>query len=348
MRGSSASLTEGLPPSLGECELHMGDESGTCQHYVAFGRTIASEIPLPMAPIVGVRPGTADVVFRYADPSYRRPEPSGPPEAVLACEHGTVYSARHGSSQGTLLVHRVLGTFLVSADHRKVTVYRATEELDERHIGLFLAGQVATYLVSQLGHAVLHASAVVTPAGATVFLGQHGQGKSTTASVFLRHGAQLLTDDALPFHLDADHVYGVPGPAIMKLSDVSAERALHIVDALPALAQDLPKKLLNLTGRYSMARHPEPVRAVYVLDRRDDTEGCPNVRITQVSASEALATLLNYTSKSMFIGSRDLPSLLRTYARVAQRVPVRKLSFASGFAALDDVRDAILADLSAL
>jgi len=102
----------------------------------------------------------------------------------------------HRGPGGAWIWQRGTATFHIAPDARRVRVY-PEGEADERAIGLGLAGPVLLYIVHKLGRPSLHAGAVVTEHGAVGFLGQQGQGKSTITASFLRHGAALLTDDAL-------------------------------------------------------------------------------------------------------------------------------------------------------
>src|SRR5262249_30087206 len=154
----------------------------------------------------------------------------------------------------------------VAADGTRITVYPAPEA-DERAVALALVSKAATFALHQLGFPSLHASAVSTPAGAVVFLGIGGQGKSTMAAGFLAAGAAWVTDDVLPLHDTPDGVVGTPSLPIMKLWPRSATGALALEEELPGLTDGHPKGLLSLDGRYSFAQAPVRIAGVYVLDR---------------------------------------------------------------------------------
>jgi energy-coupling factor transporter ATP-binding protein EcfA2 len=63
--------------------------------------------------------------------------------------------------------------------------------------------------MGEWGKTVLHASAVVTPVGAIVFIGESGQGKSTLCAAFGQLGFPALTDDCLLLEHYEDSLVGI-------------------------------------------------------------------------------------------------------------------------------------------
>ncbi|MBV9947651.1 MAG: hypothetical protein JOZ69_12430 [Myxococcales bacterium] len=130
------------------------------------------------------------------------------------------------------------------------------------------------------GHLGFHASAVAVDGKAVMFLGESGAGKSTAAAeMCLRHGAQVLADDATLLEVGTDvevlpgdrgHwltresclALGVPGP---KSSEACAKRVLRTrrVDAAPcplrlvvalSMSRDLTSTVARLIGGAAVAR----------------------------------------------------------------------------------------------
>src|SRR6185436_71718 len=112
-----------------------------------------------------------------------------------------------------------------SPDARRVRAY-LEDGVDQQAVGLALVGPVLLFMRHKLGNPSLHASAVLTDHGAAVFLGPSGQGKSSMAASFLRDGAVLLTDDALPLQAREEGIFGLPGVPFMKLWNETAVCAL--------------------------------------------------------------------------------------------------------------------------
>lgn len=310
--------------------------------YEAFGLRIRSEIALPIPPLQADT--CADVTIRRASVGDSLPAAIGQSLAVVTCGHGTVYSSRHTTELGTLIFSHQVGSILIHPDHQTVTVFPADGEVNPEYLGLFLASQVAIFLRSRDRTPVLHCSAIISGDGAAAFLGDQGQGKSSTAASFLHHGATLLTDDALPVDIRDGHVFGVPGPAIMKLWDASVEHALHLDRPLPSLFEGTPKKLFQLDQSFRMADRPTPLKAIYLLDRRDDDDLAP-VEISPLRKADAIGALMRHTSRTLLLIPSEVPALFAAYAKTVQLVAVKRLTYRSGFDRLELLQAAVLEDL---
>jgi hypothetical protein len=315
--------------------------------YSMYGCTVRSAVPLPLAPRPELEGDEPAWVFNRAEPGRPPPDPDGPLVARQRCEHGSVNVAISRGPGGTWFWHRALGTCHVSPDARRVDVYPAPGA-DEALLGLLLAGQVSTFILHRLGYPCLHASAVVVGDGAVAFLGPKGQGKSTMAAAFLRRGATLLTDDALPLEATDSGVFGSPGLAMMKLWPEAAEGTLATGTELPCLAANLEKRLLAIGGRFPFAETAARIRGIYVLDRYDPcAAGRNDCRVRTMGGREGLAALIAQTSAGSFLQPDEVAALLPLYARLAAQAPVRVLSYPSGFEHQAAVHAAVLADLEA-
>jgi hypothetical protein len=315
--------------------------------YSLYGHAVRSDVPLP----VGPRPETAEEgpawVFNLAGPGHVAPEPDGPVVAQQRCDHGAVNVAVHRSPGGIWFRHRSLATCHIVPGGRRVDVYPEPDAPDAL-LGLLLLGQVSTFVLHQLGHPSLHASAVLTERGTVVFLGPKGQGKSTMAAAFLRRGAALVTDDALPLAEDGDGVLALPGVPLVKLWPESARGTLAMAHELPRLAHDLEKRLLTVDGRFSFVDTSTRIRAIYVLDRYDPPAvGAADCRVRALGGRDGLAALIAQTSGGTFLQPAEIGRLLPLYARLAEQAPVRVLSYPSGFEHQAAVYAAVLADLEA-
>jgi len=317
--------------------------------YSVFGMPVLSEIPLPMASVHADATVEPAWTVERAKPDEMPPTPLGVVVSETACfapcHHGQVISRVHRGESGSWLWHAELATFWISPDARQVVVY-AIADADESLLRMFLIGQIAILVLHQRGFPSLHSSAVQTQHGAVVFLGRRGQGKSTMAASFLKHGHALITDDALPLRVQAGRVYGGPGISIMKLWAATAEHTLRLAEELPTFLQNYDKKLLALEGRYPLADQPSPIRAVYVLDRYESPpSGAAEIALHRVSAREGHAALMAQTSWSELLVRSERAKLIPLYARLVTQAPVRLLRYPSGFGSQEEVRARILADL---
>jgi hypothetical protein len=316
---------------------------------------VSSDIILPVHPVAdawqdsrnGRDARLPDVEFRRAREGQRLPEPRGEVVASRPCPAHGVDMLVHRGPGGAWIWNRGAGTFHVSPDARRVDVY-AEPAADERVLGLVLAGQVSVFLMHQLGRPTLHASAVVLDHGVVAFLGPKGQGKSSMAAGFVGRGATLLTDDVLPLRLEPDGVYAAPSLPLMKLFPESAACALDISGELPVLIPNYDKRLLQLDGRFAFAQVPEPLRALYLLERYDPAvRGTTAITIEPLAGRAALTALLAQISHGAFMQPRETARFLPLYQRLATQAPPRILRFPSGFEHSDAVRERIIADAAA-
>ncbi len=314
--------------------------------YEAYGLRVSSplQLPLPLAPHLDASAGEPDIRVSIHH-SKAAPRPDGPEVYAIPCPtHGADLRVFRGPG-GAWIWHQAIGTFHVSVDAACVAVY-PEGDADSRAIGHGLVGPVLIYALLRRARPVLHAAGVMTTNGATLFLGPSGQGKTTLAAAFLRHGAALLSDDAVPVMVAGDCVYGEPGPAYMKVWRETAEHALSLTDELPDIMANYDKKLLALGGRYTSACAPAPIRAIYLLSRYDaSTANRTDVTLHPLGQRDGLTALLAYTSNRAYLLPTEEAPLLPAYARLVAQAPVRILSYPSGFEHQDAVYGRVLADV---
>jgi len=320
--------------------------------YSLFGYAVESSIPLPVAPVDRKTSARPAWTFERAGQGMLPPEPHGAllsePRCHLPCHDGRVVSRIHRGPRGTWIWHDTVGTFYITPDARRVIVYPEPES-DESLLRMYLIGQISVLLLHQRGLPSLHSSAINTEFGAIVFLGPQGQGKSTIAASFLRDGATLITDDALPLRTLADGIYGGPSIPIMKLWQGTAQHTLRLTEALPTFLPNYDKKLLTLDdGRFALAQEPVRIRAVYVLSRfgRETTERAESgVTIQQQVPRMGHSALIAQTLWSELLLPAEMARLIPLYAQLVGQAPVRLLRYPSGFEFQGEVRARILADL---
>jgi hypothetical protein len=319
--------------------------AATARNYHAFGLRIRSEVALPLPER---EPTAADVRIELA-PSSWRPAPEGTLVAETTCDEGCHQGQVIGRVQrgpnGTWIWSHDTGFYHVAPDARTVTIY-AEWNADPRALALVVLGQVAIYILHQLGYPSLHASGILVGGGAVVFVAPPGTGKSTMAGCFLRHGATLLTDDVLPLQARGDGIYALPGAPVMKVWSATASNTLGIRTELPRLTAAVDKKLLSLNGRYPFAEAAAPLRAVYLLGRSMDlSDDRLPVHIQQLHQRRALPLLLAQSPRLEMLYPSEAARVLPLYSRLLATVPVRALRVTTGFEHHEVVRRAILTDL---
>jgi hypothetical protein len=325
----------------------VAEPAATGAWYSLYGLAVQSEIVLHAAPPLDDHARVPDLVIRRR-PAGLAPVPAGDIMAEVPCpEHG-VDARMYRGPAGAWLWHRQVGSVHITPDARQVEVY-PLPGADEHGLGLLLVGPVAIFVLQMHGLPSLHASAVVTPAGAIAFMGRPGQGKSTLAASFVRHGAPLLSDDALPLRLHAGTVHGGPSLPVMKVWERTAACALALTDDLPNLTPTLDKKLLTLAGRYAFVERPVPLRALFLPRRYDPlTTGRIDTLLHRLSQREALTAVLAHTADRAFLRPPEQANLLPLLSRLVAQAPVFLLTYPHGFEHQASVQARLMDTLEAL
>src|SRR5207245_2121597 len=104
------------------------------------------------------------------------------------------------SAGSAALYWQEVGAFQITAG-REIIVEPASG-VEARVLRLFLLGPALALLLVQRGLLVLHASAVEVAGRAIAFLGESGQGKSTTAAAFHACGHPVVADDVVAVQIE--------------------------------------------------------------------------------------------------------------------------------------------------
>lgn len=205
---------------------------------------------------------------------------------------------------------------VVAADLRRAVVH-LVDGADPGLASVLLNGAVLSYVVSALGHPVLHGSAVQVGDRAVAFVGHSGMGKSTMATLMCADGARLVTDDVLRLDLPPG------GGALCRLGAVEVR--------LRKGADDLIARFGSLPGQRRTSDDREALRllaaeedllplAAIVLPRPDRMNDA--VRVQQLSPLKAVLNMLMFPR---LVGWQDAAALSRQLEHlraVCERVPV--------------------------
>jgi hypothetical protein len=317
--------------------------------YRLYGMRILSEVLLPIPELSMEDAATYDWVVRRGAPADSPALPRVQPLAEDRAPDGTVLDRfyRHGDD-AWLWDYRV-GLIHLKASAGRVVVY-PPPDVDEDDLGLVLIGPVFSFMLHRSGLPNLHASAVVTSFGACAFVGPSTLGKSTLAAGLLRTGARFLTDDILPLRFGRDGVFGVPGPAMMKLWPATAQCTLGIADRLPSLTSYTDKRLLALhRHQYACEERPTRLRAIYVPQRFDpEAAGHADPVVERLGMREAVLVLLSQTFRGHYLYPQELASLLVQLRRLVSQVSVATLRIPHGLEYQNAVTAQIVEDLASL
>jgi hypothetical protein len=214
-------------------------------------------------------------------------------------------------------------------------------------VEIYLLGPVLAYWLERRGIPVLHASAVSVACGAAAFVAAEGTGKSGLAAALLGRGAALLGDDLVPVE-ECDGTFSArSGFPQMRMWPDAASHFLRRYEHLPQVSPDTAKRWVPAgpEGFGVFQSSPSPLACVYLLDRPQQ-EGGTGIEIRALSPRDALIELLRHSFASLLVDAAGLqPARFDLLSRLVTKVPVRRLSYPSGFSLLPRVADAVLRDL---
>ncbi|NTV62882.1 MAG: hypothetical protein HGA65_05010 [Oscillochloris sp.] len=279
-------------------------------YYTAYGLEIESNQLFPE--LTPVEAGLADVAIRVERtaeiPSYER-------------------------AQRNMKERYVYGTEEVLFEVDGGTRIRVTAQpsVTERFIQQAILGAIMGVLLYQRGHLVLHASAVVVKGRAVIFLGEKGQGKSTTAAAFVARGYPILTDDVVVLDFRRAGVpYILPGVPQLRLWPDS------VASSLGADPADLPEIVAGMEKRIS-STHKHFANQAYPVDRAYILLPGPAIAISPLGRQEALIESIRHTFVNNLLDRHSMGIHLQQCAQFVRDIPVFTLSRPHDFSLLPEM-----------
>jgi hypothetical protein len=298
-----------------------------------YGCDLHSDWPLEGLPPDG--PALASVACREVDRDALRA--AGAP-VDEPCDDWFLH--RRLADGGDYLRWSGLFEFVVAPDGTRVEA-RPLEGAIEESFRTYLLGQVLSFALLRQGIEPLHATAVVSPAGAVAFLGDTGAGKSTLAAAFLATGGRLLTDDLLVTARRGGGYAAFPGPMRLKLYPRVAARVLGVTEPGPLMNPDVAKGVLPLKPEQRViGGGPVPLAALFVLE--EAAAETRLVAVKRLAPREAFVELTRWTFNDMLTPPERLRRQFTTAADLAETLPVYALSYPRELDRLPEVRAAVL------
>jgi hypothetical protein len=295
--------------------------------YIACGLAIASDLPIP---------GLASVDhakspdLRVEAIRHRRSRGTAGEERVRYVsrerhEDGTPQLTVWTTSSGA---HRFLyrdGTEFIINEDATIVAVRWEEPMTAEDAAVYLVGPVLGFVTRLRGIVPLHASAVVIGSGATVFVGEAGAGKSTTAGAFAALGYGVLSDDLLPLVETQGRILAHPSYPRLTMWPDSARALFGSSDELPALTPTYDKRYLDLQSGQRFRDAPLALQVIYVLGGRTRTS--PGLTVRPLRPPAALMALVTNTYGNYLLDETMRAREFDVLSRVARDVPVRLITF---------------------
>jgi len=170
-----------------------------------------------------------------------------------------------------------------------------SEGTNKEVLRLYLLGVVFSGLLHQRGLLPLHGSAVETPKGVVVFVGDPGVGKSTLAGALCARKYHLFTDDILVVSCENNIPTAYPGFPEMKMTPETADRLG--VDTASARKLSWYKEKYIVSARDHFAGAPQPLYGVYWLTKAD----VPTITLRPVEGVDKFKMLIVNTFRASFM-----------------------------------------------
>ncbi len=133
-----------------------------------------------------------------------------------------------------------------------------------------ILGQGMGILLYQRGHLVIHGSAINMNGFGAAFIGNCGQGKSTTAIALNSCGYPLLTDDVLLTDIDSNNnVIIIPSFPRVKLWNDVIEKIEDNLDFFTRIEKDYPKYSTIIDSSFD--NKPIPLNIIYIIETGETT-----------------------------------------------------------------------------
>ena len=315
--------------------------SPSSQTYALYGLTLKSAVPLP-CPTVEPSLASPDITLLEC----------GLAEIEQACGQERVSFRDEGFWQSSIFADGSAHVawkehfeFVVLAGAEQV-LWRKLQEVPNEVFFTYFLGQVLSYCLLARGVEPLHATAMVVNGQAIAFLGDSGAGKSTLAATFLQKGYTLLTDDVLALEFREGRIWVRPGIARVKLNPDSADAVFAGRRSIPM--NSFTSKMIFPLNHSQHGSREFPLRALYVLPQRPGKSRITTQRITvrRVSGRASFLPIVQNTFNDTVLHPDRLKQQFAFAARLANLVPIKRLSYPRRLEMLSAVADAILADLS--
>ena len=299
--------------------------------YVAYGLRVRSfvTLPFPAAPVPDEGSRAADITVNVGATPPRLPN--------SAAQRRLEKAAWEAAPDAFLVTVDNLARYFVTGGCRILV-----EPLGggERKLGAFLVGSPFAALLQQRGLTTLRAGAVQAEAGAALFAGPNGVGKSTLLGALVERGCALLSDGFTGVEANADsHFLALPAAACLRLPADSLKALSRRPQRFEKVHEGSDKRLLPAARLCTM---PTAVRAIYVLEAHQGTD----IEIRPASWTQAREALLLHTYRPRFLhGLGRQSEHFHIVDRMAAQVPVFEVRRPASSFQLDALAERIAAHL---
>ena len=297
---------------------------------------MASEILFPELKFVQNDMTAADITIRKKNFTLNVPEKGGD------SFHGLTYW--FDLVKRFALIRTLRGSdFRVNFSQSSIC-WRAFKKSSPEFARFILRGRAISLILPYLEPSLLLHSSVVVANGKGVGLcGDVGAGKTTLTAYFLNKGFSLLSDDLALIHKKNGGFVLEPGSPEIRLWPEGA-RYLNLTGLKGKPLFPEVKKLrfdLTPTTRWRFVERRVPLRRLYFLSRNKSKK----IDIKNLQNQEALVEILRSAYNPFLKDPEILTQQFEMTMQLMEKIPIKRLSFPSGYAYLPKIHNAVLQDL---
>ena len=231
---------------------------------------------------------------------------------------------------------RETGVFLIDNGHK--IVFIPVPEALEQVARFYIVGTVMAILLYQRQFLVLHGSVINFDGEAVIFLGNSGDGKSSTAAAISAAGYNLVNDDVAPITLEDSQVILQPGFPQIKMSQATANALGYDFASLP-LIHPLEEKR-GYRPQHEFLRSPLRVKRIYVLEYGIDFASTP------IAASTAVMELSRHSRPTTLYQRGDALHFFQC-ANLVKQQTIYRLTRPKKLELLPQIANFVATDLAA-
>jgi hypothetical protein len=180
-------------------------------------------------------------------------------------------------------------------------------------VRLFLLGSALGAILHQRGLVPLHASAVEFEGSCVAFVGDSGNGKSTTAALLERRGYRMSSDDVMVVGLTlSGEAITEPSAPVVKLWPASLALSGFSEQPAPFEYSQLEKHRINAASSFTDRRLP--LRRVYVLAWQDSES--TGLEFRELPPFEAMISVMKNVYRPVLVEALKREAELMGFATV--------------------------------